>query len=137
VNIGIVTALEDGLLIPVLKGVDQLSLADVVEQANGLVARAKASRPKADDLVGGTFSISNVGPFDVEQFAAIISPGQGAILAVSSFVEEALVVDGQVRPGNVMRATLSADHRVIDGVVAAQFLKELKRLLEEPILLVA
>ncbi len=136
-NIGIVTAVPDGLLIPVLKRADQLPLADIVQEARALVQRAKSGRPKGDDLSGGTFSISNVGPYPVESFSAIISPGQGGILAVSAIQEEPVVRGGAVVPGLVMRVTLSVDHRIIDGVVAGEFLKEFKRLIEEPVLLLA
>ncbi|MFN8392010.1 MAG: dihydrolipoamide acetyltransferase family protein [Bdellovibrionota bacterium] len=137
VNIGIVTAVQDGLLIPVLKNADQLPLADIVAEGRGLVQRARSGRPKPDDLVGGTFSISNMGMFDVESFTAIISPGQGAILAVAPIQQEAVVVDGELRVGSVMRLTVSVDHRIIDGVVAGEFLTELKRLLQDPVLLLA
>lgn len=137
VNIGIVTAVPDGLLIPVLKNSDQLSLVDIVSEARGLVQRSRAGRPKPDDLVGGTFSISNMGMFDVEEFSAIISPGQGAILAVSPIQEEPIVVEGEIKVGSVMRLTLSVDHRIIDGVISGEFLTELKRLLEDPVLLLA
>jgi pyruvate dehydrogenase E2 component (dihydrolipoamide acetyltransferase) len=137
VNIGIVTAVPDGLLIPVLKGADTLHLADIVGEARGLVQRARSGRPKADDLSGGTFSISNMGMFGVESFSAIISPGQGAILAVAPIQQEPVIADGQIRVGSVMRLTLSVDHRIIDGVVAGEFLTEIKRLLEDPVLLLA
>ena len=137
VNIGVVTALPDGLLIPVLKGCDHMHLADIVSEGRAMIQRAKGGRPKSDDLVGATFSISNVGALPVESFSAIISPGQGAILAVGGINEEPVVVDGQLRVGQVMRLTLSVDHRIIDGVMAGEFLRELKRLLESPVLLVA
>lgn len=137
VNIGIVTAIQDGLLIPVLKAADQLALIDVVGESKALVSRARAGRPKPDDLVGGTFSISNMGLFDVESFTAIISPGQGSILAVAPIQEEPVVVNGQLAVGSVMRLSLSVDHRIIDGVVAGEFLTEVKRLLEDPVLLLA
>lgn len=137
VNVGIVTAVPDGLLIPVLKNADQLPIVDIVSEARGLVQRARAGRPKPDDLVGGTFSISNMGMFDVEEFSAIISPGQGAILAVSPIQDEPIVLDGEVKAGSVMRLTLSVDHRIIDGVISGEFLTELKRLLEDPVLLLA
>lgn len=137
VNVGIVTAVPDGLLIPVLKNADQVPLADIVAEGRALVQRARSGRPKSDDLMGGTFSISNMGMFGVESFTAIISPGQGAILAVSPIQEEAIVVEGQIKVGSVMRVTLSVDHRIIDGVIAGEFLTELKRLLEDPVLLLA
>ena len=137
INVGIVTAVTDGLLIPVLKTADQLPLSEVVSESRGLVSRARSGRPKGDDLSGGTFSISNMGLFAVESFSAIISPGQGAILAVSSIADEPIVVGGEIKPGKTVRMTLSVDHRIIDGVVAGEFMTELKRLLEEPVLLLA
>ncbi len=137
INIGVVTALEDGLLIPVVKNADQLALADIVFEARGLVQRARAGRPKGEDLTGGTFSISNVGNLAVESFTAIINPGQGAILAVGAIEEEPVVVEGELVIASVMRLTLSVDHRIIDGVVGAQFLTEMKRLLEDPVVLLA
>jgi pyruvate dehydrogenase E2 component (dihydrolipoamide acetyltransferase) len=137
INVGIITALADGLLIPILKNVERLSLADIVQNAQGLVNRARAGKPKADDLVGGTFSISNMGKFEVESFSAIISPGQGAILAVSSIQTEPVVINNMVEVGRVIRLTLSVDHRIIDGVMAGEFLTKLKKLLEEPVLLLA
>lgn len=137
INVGIVTALPDGLLIPVVKQADLLPLSDIVDEAKGLVQRARAGRPKSDDLTSGTFSISNMGPFGVDNFTAIINPSQGAILAVSSIVEEAIASEGELKAGSVMTCTLSVDHRIIDGLMAGQFLKDLKEVLENPVLLVA
>lgn len=137
VNIGIITALPDGLLIPVVKAVDALPLSEVVQESRGLVQRARAGKPKGDDLSGGTFSISNIGKSDVEHFTAIINPGQGAILAVSSVQEEPVVKNGEIVVGKTLRMTLSVDHRIIDGVLAGEFLTYLKKLLEEPVLLFA
>ncbi len=137
VNIGIITALPDGLLIPVVKNADQISVMDIVSEARGLVERARAGKPKGDDLQGGTFSISNIGRAEVEHFTAIINPGQGAILAVSGIQDEAVIKDGQVVPGKTLRVTLSVDHRIIDGVVAGEFLTYFKGLIEEPVLLFA
>ncbi len=137
INIGIVTAVPGGLMIPVVKRADQQSLADIVADARGLVQRARAGRPKQEDLVDGTFSISNMGPHAVESFTAIISPGQGAILAVSAIETEPVVVDGAIKIADVMRLTLSVDHRIIDGVMAGAYLTELRRLLENPVLLLA
>lgn len=135
INIGIVTALDDGLLIPVIKDADQLSLRDVVFEARAAVERARAGRPNSTDLTGGTFSISNMGMYDVENFTAIINPGQGGILAVSSVKEEALVEDGALVVGLRMKVTISVDHRIIDGVMAGTFLKHFKEALEMPALL--
>jgi pyruvate dehydrogenase E2 component (dihydrolipoamide acetyltransferase) len=137
VNIGIITALPDGLLIPVLKKANELPLHEVVQESRAMIQRARAGKPKGDDLQGGTFSISNIGKNEVEHFTAIINPGQGAILAVSSIQDEALVKDGAVVPAKTMRVTLSVDHRIIDGVMAGEFLTYLKKLLEEPVLIFA
>lgn len=137
INVGIITAIEDGLLIPVIREANRLSLKDVVFEARAAVERARAGRPSSTDLVGGTFSISNMGMFDVENFTAIINPGQGAILAVSSVREEPVVVRGHITVGLRMRATLSVDHRIIDGVMAGTFQKYFKEALETPALLMA
>jgi pyruvate dehydrogenase E2 component (dihydrolipoamide acetyltransferase) len=135
INIGIITAIEDGLLIPVVREVDTLALKDLVFEARAAVERAKAGRPSSTDLTGGTFSISNMGMFDVDSFTAIINPGQGAILAVGSVREEPVVRDGQVVIDQRMKVTLSVDHRIIDGVMAGTFLKHFKEALEIPALL--
>jgi pyruvate dehydrogenase E2 component (dihydrolipoamide acetyltransferase) len=135
INIGIVTATKEGLLIPVIHSADRLDLKDCVSEVNAAIERVRAGRPKSQDLVGGTFTISNMGMFDVENFTAIISPGQGAILAVSSAKETPIVERGVAAIGLIMKATLSVDHRVIDGVAAAKFLKVFKAALEEPALM--
>jgi pyruvate dehydrogenase E2 component (dihydrolipoamide acetyltransferase) len=137
INIGIITAIEDGLIIPVLKDVDQMSLKDVVFEARAAIERARAGRPSSSDLSGGTFSISNMGMFDVENFTAIINPGQGGILAVSGIKEQPVVYKGQIVVGSVMKVTVSVDHRIIDGVMASTFLKHFKEALELPALLMA
>ncbi len=135
INIGIITAIEDGLIIPVLHSADKLPLKDLVFEARAAVERARAGRPTAQDLSGGTFSISNMGMFDVDSFTAIINPGQGGVLAVSAIKEEPVVYQGAVVPGLTMKATISVDHRVIDGVMAGNFLKHFKQALEVPALL--
>lgn len=135
INLGIITAVDDGLIIPVIREADKLSLRDLVFEARAAVERARAGRPNSADLMGGTFSISNMGMFDIESFTAIINPGQGAVLAVGAVREEPVVRNQQVVPGKVMRATLSVDHRVIDGVMAANFVKHFKEALELPALL--
>lgn len=137
INVGIITAIEDGLIIPVLKDVDQMHLKDVVFEARAAIERARAGRPSASDLSGGTFSISNMGMFDVESFTAIINPGQGGILAVSAIKEAPVVERGQIVVGSIMKATVSVDHRIIDGVMASTFLKHFKEALEIPALLMA
>lgn len=135
IGVGIVTAVEDGLLIPVIKNADKLSLAQLVAEARTVIDRAKNGKPGPCDLVGGTFTISNVGMYDVENFTAIISPGQGAILSVSSIQEQPVVRNGQIVIGQMMRVTLAVDHRVIDGVMSCIWLQHLKEALEMPALL--
>lgn len=135
INIGVITAIEDGLLIPVIRDADSLSLKDIVFEARAAIERAKAGRPSSSDLLGGTFSISNMGMFDVENFTAIINPGQGGVIAVSSTREVPVVERGALVVGLEMKATVSVDHRVIDGVMAATFLKYFKEALETPALL--
>lgn len=135
INVGIITALEDGLLIPVVREANKLSLQDLAFEARAAVERARAGRPSASDLLGGTFSISNMGMYDVESFTAIINPGQGAVLAVSSVKEVPVVERGALVVGSVMKVILSVDHRIIDGAMAASFLKFFKEALELPALL--
>lgn len=135
INVGIITAIDDGLLIPVVKDAEKLQLKDLVFEARAAVERARAGRPSAADLTGGTFSVSNMGMYDVENFTAIINPGQGSVLAVSSAMEQPVVKNGQLSVGLIMKATISVDHRIIDGLMAATFLKHFKAALETPALL--
>jgi pyruvate dehydrogenase E2 component (dihydrolipoamide acetyltransferase) len=132
INVGIITAVEDGLLIPVVRNADTLSLEAIVFESRAAIERARAGRPTASDLSGGTFSISNMGMLDVENFTAIISPGQGAVSAVQ---EVPVVRNGSIVAGKRMKVTLSVDHRVIDGVMAAEWLGHFKRALQIPGLL--
>ncbi|HEX9078515.1 MAG TPA: dihydrolipoamide acetyltransferase family protein [Desulfuromonadaceae bacterium] len=132
INIGLAVALEDGLVVPVIRGCDGLSLKEIGERSRGLVERARSGKISEAELAGGTFTISNLGMFGVEEFAAVILPSQGGILATGAVSDEAMVKNGQLVAGRVMRATLSADHRLIDGAYAAQFLGELKKVLENP-----
>jgi pyruvate dehydrogenase E2 component (dihydrolipoamide acetyltransferase) len=135
INIGIITAIDDGLLIPVIRSTDKLSLADIVFESRAAVERARAGRPSPTDLVGGTFSISNMGMYNIESFTALINPGQGAVLAVSSIREEPVVRSGVIIIGKQMRVTLSVDHRIIDGVMAGTWLKHFTEALENPSIL--
>jgi pyruvate dehydrogenase E2 component (dihydrolipoamide acetyltransferase) len=137
VNIGVATAIDDGLIVPVVHGCDREPLAAIVRQARGLVERARSGRFAGDDLSGGTFTLSNLGMFPVSEFAAVVNPPQAGILAVSAIRETPVVRDGRVVPGRVMTVTLSSDHRIVDGVLAGRFLRELKSLLEQPLALVA
>ncbi|WP_243373231.1 dihydrolipoamide acetyltransferase family protein [Geotalea sp. SG265] len=135
VNIGIAVSLEDGLVVPVIKGCQDLSVREIARRSHELIDRARSSSISEGDLAGGTFSISNMGMLGVEQFSAVIYPPQGAILAVAAALDEAVVKGGQVVAARIMRLTLSADHRLLDGAYAARFLAELKRVLENPVAL--
>jgi pyruvate dehydrogenase E2 component (dihydrolipoamide acetyltransferase) len=133
INIGLAVALDDGLIVPVLHGCDRLSVLDIAAQANALVERARTGKPTSEDLSGGTFTISNMGMLPIEHFTAIINPPQGAILAVGAIKERPVVRDGQICVAHTMMATLSCDHRILDGMTGGQFLAELKKLLENPV----
>ena len=133
INVGIAVALDDGLIVPVLHDCQAMSLLDIAAQANALVERARTGKPTTQDLSGGSFTISNLGMYPVEHFTAVINPPQAAILATSAIKERPSVRDGQIVISRTMMATLSCDHRVLDGATAAQFLEELKNLLENPV----
>lgn len=133
VNIGIAVAREAGLVVTVVRDCDKKPLAQIAVEARELVGRAREGRMKPDDMVGGTFTISNLGMFDVENFIAIIGPGQAAILAVSTVRQTPVVKDGQLAIGTRMKATISADHRVTDGAEAAKFMQAFKAALEQPL----
>jgi len=132
INIGIAVGLEDGLIVPVLKGANKMNLAQIASKADDIIARAREKRLREDEFVGGTFTISNLGTFDVDSFIAIINPPETAILAVGRIKEKPAVVDGKITIRNNMNATLSADHRTLDGATAARFLQKIKMLLETP-----
>jgi len=136
VNVGVATAVDDGLVVPVVRHCDREPLAAIVRQARGLLERARSGRFASDDLTGATFTLSNLGMLPVTEFAAVINPPQAAILAVGTIRETPVVRDGQIVPGRRMTVTVSCDHRIIDGVLAGRFLRELKGLLENPLALV-
>jgi pyruvate dehydrogenase E2 component (dihydrolipoamide acetyltransferase) len=132
VHIGVAVALEQGLIVPVLHNADKLGILDIAREAKRLADAARTNKLRPDDLSGGTFSVSNLGSFGVDSFTAIINPPESAILAVGMITPTPAVVDGQVVVRERMKVTLSSDHRALDGAVAARFLQEVKRLLEEP-----
>ena len=131
VNVGLITTVEDGLVVPVIRDADQSSLTEIAETVRSLVDGARSGKLSADDVSGAGFSITNLGMYDIETFHAIIHAPEAAILAVGAIVEKPVVKDGQVVPGVRVALTLSCDHRVIDGVIAAQFLGRLKKLVED------
>ena len=132
VNIGIAVGLEDGLIVPVLKGADRMNLIQIASETSRLVAKAREKRLREDEFVGGTFTISNMGAYDVDSFIAIINPPETAILAVGRTKEKPAVVEGRIQVRKMMTITLSADHRIVDGVLAAKFLQRIKAILEAP-----
>jgi pyruvate dehydrogenase E2 component (dihydrolipoamide acetyltransferase) len=137
VNIGVAVAVEDGLIAPVLRGCQRLSLREIARATADLVQHAQSGKFTGDVLTGGTFTVSNMGMLDIEDFSAVIIPPQAAILAVGAIKERPVVREGQLTVARTMRVTMSADHRVLNGMEAGRFLEDLKRGLENPVWLVA
>jgi pyruvate dehydrogenase E2 component (dihydrolipoamide acetyltransferase) len=135
INIGVAMAVEEGLLVPVVRFADQKSLTQISAEVKNFSAKAKAKKLQPADWEGNTFTISNLGMFDIDAFTAIINPPDACILAVGSIQAKPVVKNGAVVAGNVMKVTLSCDHRVVDGVIGAEFLQTLKAYLENPVLI--
>ncbi|MDP5126113.1 MAG: pyruvate dehydrogenase complex dihydrolipoamide acetyltransferase [Algoriphagus sp.] len=133
IHIGMAVAVEEGLLVPVIRFADQLSLSQISNQAKSLGQKAKNKELQPKDWEGNTFTISNLGMFGIDEFTAIINPPDACILAVGGIKETVIVKDGQMKVGNLMKVTLSCDHRVVDGAVGSAFLQTLKGLLEDPV----
>jgi len=131
VNLGVAVSLEQGLVVPVIRAAEKLSMLELCRQSKELAQRARAGKATPDDLSGGTFTISNMGMLDVENFGAIINPGESAILAVSSIIPRAVVRDGNVVARQMMKITLSCDHRIVDGALGARFVNFVKQKLED------
>ena len=133
-HMGVAVALpQGGLITPVLRDCDVKPLSQIAVESRDLAERARGGKLRAQEMSGATFSISNLGMFDVDEFSAIINPPEGAILAVGSVVEKPVVEGGQVRVGRRVKLTLSCDHRAMDGAMGARFLQDVKRLLQEPL----
>ena len=137
VNIGVAVAVEEGLLVPVVRNADLKPMAQISEEVRSFADRAKNKKLQPEDWAGNTFTISNLGMFGIEEFTAIINPPDACILAVGGIIEQPVVKNGQVVPGNRMKVTLSCDHRVVDGAVGSAFLQTFKNFLENPILMLA
>lgn len=133
IHIGIAVAVDEGLLVPVVRFADNKSLSHISAEVKDLAKKAVNKQLQPQDWEGNTFTISNLGMFGVEEFTAIINPPDACILAVGGIKQTAVVKDGQLVPGNVMKVTLSSDHRVVDGALGAAFLQTLKGLLEDPV----
>jgi pyruvate dehydrogenase E2 component (dihydrolipoamide acetyltransferase) len=129
-NIGIAVGVDDGLVVPVVRNVETLTLAQLAAEAKRVVENAR--KGKLENIGLGNFTITNLGMFGVEEFSAIINPPESAILALGTVRETVIVADGAMRPGRVMTMTLSADHRIVDGLLGAKFLARLKEVLENP-----
>jgi pyruvate dehydrogenase E2 component (dihydrolipoamide acetyltransferase) len=133
VNVGVAVAVEEGLLVPVVRFADGKSLSQIAAEVKDYAQKAKDKKLQPSDWEGSTFTISNLGMFGIEEFTAIINPPDACILAVGGIAQVPVVKNGQIVPGNVMKVTLSCDHRVVDGATGAAFLQTLKGLLEEPL----
>jgi pyruvate dehydrogenase E2 component (dihydrolipoamide acetyltransferase) len=133
IHIGMAVAVEEGLLVPVIRFADSKTLSQISEEAKSLAGKAKNKELQPKDWEGNTFTISNLGMFGIEEFTAIINPPDACILAVGGIKETVIVKNGEMKVGNVMKVTLSCDHRVVDGAIGSAFLKTLKDLLEDPV----
>jgi pyruvate dehydrogenase E2 component (dihydrolipoamide acetyltransferase) len=135
IHIGVAMAVEDGLLVPVVRFADQKSLAQISREVKDYGVKAKEKKLQPQDWTGNTFTISNLGMFGIEEFTAIINPPDACILAVGAVKDSVGVVNGEIKPVKTMKVTLSCDHRVVDGAMGASFLQTLKQYLEEPVTL--
>ena len=133
INIGVAVAVEDGLVVPVVRQADIKTLSQINTEVKAFAGKAKERKIQPQEMQGNTFTISNLGMFGIEEFTAIINPPDACIMAVGAIVEKPIVKEGQIVVGNMMRVTLSSDHRVVDGATGAQFLQTFKSILEDPI----
>jgi pyruvate dehydrogenase E2 component (dihydrolipoamide acetyltransferase) len=136
VDIGVAVAIEDGLITPVVRAADQKSLSQIAAEVRELAERARSKKLKPEEYTGATFSISNLGMFGIDEFTAVINPPEGAILAIGAMTPKPVVRNNQVVVKQMMRVTMSCDHRVIDGATGAKFLQTFKKILENPLYLV-
>ena len=131
-NVGIAVAAPQGLVVPVIRNAESLTIQQIANARADVVGRARDNKLRTEDLAGGTFTISNLGMFGVQQFVAVLNPPQAAILAVGSVEERPAVRGGQIVPRPLMTVTLTCDHRSVDGADGARFLEDVKAFLEEP-----
>lgn len=137
IHLGIAVAIDSGLVVPVLTDTDRKSVSEIAAEGREKAERARDGKLKPDEMSGSTFSLSNLGMFGVEQFSAVINPPEAGILAIGAVQDEVTVRDGEFAARKIMRMTLSADHRAVDGAVGAAFLQQLTALLEDPIRIIA
>lgn len=133
VDVSVAVAIADGLVTPVVRDADQKSVVEISREVRSLAARAKEKKLRPEEMMDGTFSVSNLGMFGIESFSAVINPPEGAILAVGAVRDEPVVENGVVVPGKRMRVTMSCDHRVVDGATGARWLAEFRKLVETPV----
>jgi pyruvate dehydrogenase E2 component (dihydrolipoamide acetyltransferase) len=137
INIGVAVAVEDGLVVPVLKFADQLSLTQIGANVKDVAGRAKTKKLQPSEMEGSTFTVSNLGMFGISEFTSIINQPNSAILSVGAIEEKPVVKNGQIVVGNTMKVTLACDHRTVDGATGAQFLQTLRQYLESPVTMLA
>jgi pyruvate dehydrogenase E2 component (dihydrolipoamide acetyltransferase) len=135
-DIGVAVAIEEGLITPIIRAADQKSLSEIAGEVRELAGRARERKLKPEEFMGASFSISNLGMFGVDEFTAVINPPEGAILAIGAMSPKPVVRDNEVVVRQMMRVTMSCDHRVIDGATGAKFLQTFKKILENPLFLV-
>lgn len=133
IHVGVAVAVEDGLVVPVVKFTDTKGIAQIGAEIKDLAGRARDKKIQPDEMQGGTFAVSNLGMYGIEDFTSIINPPNGCILSVGQIKATPVVKNGEIVPGNVMKLSLSCDHRVVDGAVGSAFLKTLKEMLENPV----
>jgi len=135
IHVGVAVAVEDGLVVPVVKFTDSKGIAQIGAEIKELAGKARSKKIQPDEMQGGTFAVSNLGMYGIEDFTSIINPPNGCILSVGQIKQTPVVKNGEIVPGNVMKLSLSCDHRVVDGAVGSEFLKTLKELLENPVMM--
>jgi pyruvate dehydrogenase E2 component (dihydrolipoamide acetyltransferase) len=135
-DVGVAVAIEDGLITPIVRAADQKSLGSIAAEVRDLAERARHRKLRPEEYLGATFSISNLGMFGIDEFTAVINPPEGAILAIGAMSPKPVVRDNEIVVRQMMRVTLSCDHRVIDGATGAKFLQTFKKILENPLFLV-
>lgn len=137
VHVGVAMAVEDGLVVPVVRFADNKTMSQISADVKDFAGKAKAKKLTPNDMSGNTFTVSNLGMFGIEQFTSIINTPDACILSVGAIRQVPVVKNNQVVPGNVMKVTLACDHRVVDGAVGAAFLQTLKKYLENPVTMLA
>lgn len=135
IHVGVAVAVEEGLVVPVVKFTDNKGIAQIGAEIKDLASRARDKKLKPEEMQGGTFAVSNLGMYGIEDFTSIINPPNGAILSVGQIKQTPVIKNGEMVPGNVMKLSLSCDHRVVDGAVGSEFLQTLKQILENPVMM--